>query len=90
MIAKFHSKLTIVDWKMLEHVIRYLIGTKTYGSLPSGRNGEVHIFLWTNADWARDPSNLRSRNGVLVTLKNGPVISKSKLQTSTAPPTLEA
>ena len=90
MIAKFQSKPTLTHWKLLKNVVRYLIGTKDYGILlPKGNDG-LEVLCWTDADWARDLSNRRSRTGILITLNGGPIVWTSKLQTSTALSTPEA
>lgn len=68
---------------MLEHVIRYVIGTEYYGILLPNRIDGVQILCWKDEDWDRNLLNGRSRTGVLFPLYGGPVIWKSKLQTST-------
>lgn len=83
-IAKFESKLTLVHWKMLNQVIRYLKGTEDYIILQHNRNDWVQILCWTDIDWPRDLLNRKSRAGILATLNGGLLIWISKLQTLTA------
>lgn len=90
MIAKFQSKPAIKHWKMVKNVVRYLIGTADYGILLPKWSKDVEVLCWTDADWARDLSNRRSRTGFLVTVNGGPVIWTSKLQSCTAQSTAEA
>lgn len=92
MIAKFQSCPTPTHWKMVKHVVRYLKGTEKHGILlPNQKQiDQVDVRCWTDADWARDISNRRSRTGILITINEGPVIWTSKLQTSTALSTSEA
>lgn len=90
MIAKYQSKPRPTHWKMVKHVVRYLIGTIDYGILLPNRIDDVKVLCWTDADWARDLSNRRSRTGILITINGGPVIWTSKLQSSTAQSTSEA
>lgn len=59
-IAKFQSKPTVVHWKMVKHIIRYLIGTKYFVVLLPNRNNGVNIFRWTDADWGSHLSNQTS------------------------------
>lgn len=50
--------------------------------LPSG-DGTVDLKAWSDADWARDYSNRRSRSGYFLTISGGPIVWSSKLQSAT-------
>jgi len=90
MIAKFQSNPSPSHWKMLKHVVKYLIGTKEFGILLPSQSTDVEVLSWSDADWARDLSKRRSRTCLLITINNGPIIWTSKLQSTTAQSTAEA
>lgn len=90
MIAKYQSKPRPTHWKMVKNVVRYLMGTSNYGILLPNRNDKSNVQCWSDADWARDLSNRRSRTGLILTINGGPIVWTSKLQSSTALSTSEA
>ena len=91
MLAKVQNDPGISQWKMLQHLVRYLKGTSDYGIfLPSGKNGQVNFEAWSDSDWARDEQQRRSRTGFILTVNGGPIIWRSKLQTATAQSSTEA
>ena len=90
MIAKFQSKPRHCHWKMVKNVVRYLIGTKKHGILLPKVVETPKLLCWSDADWARDLTNRRSRSGILITLNGGPVVWTSRLQSYTAESSTEA
>lgn len=89
MLAKFQSKPTMAHCRMVKNVVECLIGTIEYGILLPKGSG-MDVLCWTDADWASDLSNRRSRTGIILTLNGGPVVWTSTLQTTTATFTPEA
>ena len=51
---------------------------------------EVRLEVWSDADWARDHSNRRSRTGDLLVINSSPVAWSSRLQGAVALSTAEA
>lgn len=89
MLGKYQQAPMVEHWKSMKSVIRYLIGTMSYGLfLPAGQ--EALLEAWSDADWARDHHKRRSRSGYLVTVAGGPVVWASRLQSLTAQSTTEA
>ena len=73
MLAKFQEKPLPRHWKAMKHVVRCLKGTTDYGLLLPKTKGEVRLEVWSDADWARDHSNRRSRTGGLLVINSSPV-----------------
>ena len=90
MIAKYQSNPRPIHWKMVKNVVRYLMGTADYVILLQNQKEKTSVQCWSDADWARDLSNRRSRTGLLLTINNGPIVWTSKIQSSTALSTSEA
>lgn len=89
MLGKFQEIPGRQHWKLFQHVVRYLIGTKEYGIfLPKGCT--CTLTAWSDADWALDASNRRSRTGYLLTIDGSPIVWCSKLQSSTSLSSTEA
>lgn len=83
MSGKFQESPAPVHWKLLNQIVRYLIGTIDhclYLLKPEGKNA---LEGWSDADWARDTSNRRSRSGYIITVSGSPEIWCCKLQTYT-------
>lgn len=90
MLGKYQEEPSRSHWNHLKQVVRYIIRTKSYGLFFPNGSGEINIVGWSDADWARDTTNRRSRSGYLITVSECPVVWSSKLQTSTALSTSEA
>ena len=73
----------------MKDVLRYTKGTKEVGLLYK-RSSHFNIIAWSDADWARDQDNRKSRSGIVITIGNNPVIWFSRLQSIVATSTAEA
>lgn len=90
MLGKYQSDPGPAQWKLLKQLLRYLRGTTKHGlNLPKASN-KVKLDAWSDADWARDKGNRRSRSGYVLYVNSGPIIWSSKLHTSTALSTAES
>lgn len=90
MLGKFQESPSRVHRKILKQVVRYLSGTISFGLFLPQSEGKVVLEGWSDADWARDTSNRRSRSGYILTLSGSPVVWFSKLQTYTSLSSSEA
>lgn len=90
MLGKFQEKPGRSHSKLLQQVVRYLIGTIDHGLFLPKTAGKCVLYAWSDGDWARDNSNPRSRTGYLLTMSVSPIVWCSKLQTSTSLSSTEA
>ena len=58
---------TKLFWKVVKHVLRYLIGTAQYGLWYRWTEG-VKLQGFTDADWAGSPSDRKSTSGGILNL----------------------
>ena len=65
------SAPTIVHLAAAKRILRYLQGTLNHGIAftPS----PLHLFAYTDADWAADPNDRRSTSGCLVYIGSNPI-----------------
>ena len=90
LLGKFQADPGPTQWKHLLHVVRYLIHTPEHELFIKSNNGQPRLEAYSDADWARDESNRRSRSGYLLLINSAPIIWSSKLQPATAQSTSEA
>ena len=90
MLGKFQENPSLVHWKHLKQVICYLDGTVEHGLTFPISDESATLRAWSDADWAHDCTNRRSRAGYILTVSGCPVIWSSKLQTATALSNFEA
>lgn len=89
-LSKFQSDPGVSHWKMLKHLVRYLIGTTNFGTLLQSTETAVTFRAWSDADWAHDHSKRRSRSSFVLQINFGSVIWCSRLQSATAQSSSEA
>lgn len=75
---------------MIKNNVFYLIGTENYGIIIPKEKENLKALFWSDAYLARNLTNRRSRSGMLVTVRTGTVMPKSKLELSTLFKTLQA
>eukprot|EP00253_Pinus_taeda_P029564 PITA_29564 len=80
---------TMMFWKATKHVLRYLRGTSQYG-LWYKRIERVKLQGFTDADWARSPSNQKRTSGGIFNLGLVGVSCYSRKQRSVALSSAEA
>lgn len=76
-------------WTAAKRVVRYLLGTSELALQYSSQASDKPI-CYTDADWARDPSDRKSMSGYVFLLAGAAVIWKVKRQTIVALSTAEA
>jgi hypothetical protein len=88
-ICKLRQKCPLrSDWTHIKHVLRYLVGTAN-SSLKFFRKQEP-VMVYSDADWAKDPTDRRSISGFVILLAGGPIVWQSKKQRVVASSTVEA
>ncbi|XP_013613997.1 PREDICTED: uncharacterized mitochondrial protein AtMg00810-like [Brassica oleracea var. oleracea] len=88
-LSQFMQFPTCDHWQAAKRVLRYLAGTATHGLFISrSTNLTVHVF--TDADWAGDPSDYISTNGYIVYLGDQPISWSSRKQKGIARSSTEA
>ena len=92
-LSKYSSNPGRAHWDQAVHVLRYLVGTKTYGLFFDGNSLDdlsSLILGYTDSDWAGDADTCRSTSGYIFLMCGTAVSWSSKLQTSPALSSTEA
>eukprot|EP00122_Pirum_gemmata_P021194 Pgem_evm1s19764 len=89
MLARAVASPTIGDWKMVKHLIRYLISTKHY-SLFYKKGEDINIEAWSDSDYGNCIKTRRSTTGYILFINGTPYIWKTTLQTTVALSVMEA
>ena len=72
-----------------KYICRYLVGTKDYSIVYDGKMAKG-IAAYTDSDWASDPITRRSVTGYFLKLARGPIIWRSRAETTVAHSSTEA
>ena len=94
--ARFSSAPKASHAKAVNHIVRYLIGTKDKGLImkPQDKSLEVYVDADFAGNWdincTHDPSTAKSCTGYIITYASCPLIWASKLQTEYALSTTES
>jgi hypothetical protein len=89
-LSQHLEKPGILHWKAVQHLLRYLSGTKHHGILLDGTGNLNEISVYTDADFANCTDDRRSYSGY-VTLLGGNLLSwRSKKQQTVSTSTTEA
>lgn len=83
-LGKFQFDLQIRRWKMLEHLMRYLIGATDFGILLQSNETAITFRAWIDADRTCDHSKRHFRFSFFLQINFGSVIWCSRIQSSTA------
>ena len=87
-LSRFTSKPSKDHWLAIERVMRYLIGTKSYGLFYKKYPAVIEAF--SDANWNTLSGNSLSTTGYIFTLGSCAICWKSKKQTIIANSTMEA
>ena len=87
-LCQFMHHPTSTHFEATKLVLRDVKGTIHHGINFSP--GPLTLSAFTNADWARDPSNRRSTIGFLVFLVSSPMSWSSKMQSTVSCSSTEA
>ena len=88
MLSRFTSKPSKDHWLAIEQVMRYLIGTKSYGLFYKKYPAVIEAF--SDADWSTLSSGSLFTTGYIFTLGSGAICWKSTKQTIIVNSTMEA
>eukprot|EP00122_Pirum_gemmata_P002455 Pgem_evm1s2210 len=89
MLARAVASPTIGDWKMVKHLIRYLITTKHY-SMFYKKGEDINIEAWSDSDYDNCTKTRRSTTCYIPFVNGTPYIWKTTLQTTVALSVMEA
>jgi hypothetical protein len=82
-LSKYLMNYTESHWKMGMRVLKYLVGTKSYGLVydltESMTTNKIIIETWSDSDWANDKIDRKSISG-FVTMVNGQVICSKDIK----------
>lgn len=88
-LSQFMHSPTTDHWQAAKRVLRYLVGTPSYG-ISFTKANPLTLHAYSDADWAGDPDNLRSTNAHVVFLGKHPISWSSKKQKSVSRSSTEA
>jgi hypothetical protein len=87
--SRFSAQPSLLHWRGLKQVVRYLIGTKSYG-IRYSKSGQTTFESFSDADWASDSSDRKSITGWIIRMRNGALCWSSTKQKCVALSTMEA
>ena len=90
LLARFQEAPKKAHWAAAQHVIKYLLSTKTMGLSFTGPHKDIEIAAYADADWAGDEHERKSTSGVIITICGSPIIFSSRLQTNISQSSTEA
>lgn len=93
-LARYNACPKKTHWKGLRGTLKYLKGTEqltlTYQATNENPKEKLEVTIYSDADYAGDKDNRRSRTGYAVMTMGGLIAWQSKLQTTIATSTTEA
>ena len=92
MLSQFSLKPSNEHWQGVKRIFHYLQGTKTLGITYDDLNGyaDIHIFGYSDTDWASLPMDRKSVSGYVFLIGGGAVAWSSKKQPTVTMSTTEA
>jgi len=87
-LCQFMQHHTIAHLEVAKRVLRYVRGTLHFGIHLSP--GPLTLSAFSDANWARNPSDRKSTTGLLVFLGSNPISWSSKKQSTFSPSSTEA
>ena len=88
-VAKYAENPGLPHWQAVKRIFRYLNGTRATGLLYKRGGGDI-LSAYSDADWAGDRDDRKSRSGCAIFLGQNLVSWKSKRQKCTAQSTSES
>eukprot|EP00963_Diacronema_lutheri_P012506 scaffold1797_cov453-Pavlova_lutheri.AAC.1 len=93
-LARYNTCPTSIHWNAMRGTLKYLKGTEDlqliYTGTTEDENQAIQITAYSDADYASDKDNRRSRTGFAIQVLGGLVSWQSKLQPTIATSTTEA
>jgi Reverse transcriptase (RNA-dependent DNA polymerase)/Integrase core domain/GAG-pre-integrase domain len=78
-MAKYVESPTILHWKAVKHIMRYIRHTSDYG-LEFGGSGNVDFKCFCDSDWGGDTATRKSTSGYIFCMAGGAISWSSKKQ----------
>jgi hypothetical protein len=76
---KYVESPTVLQWKSVKHIMRYIKHTSDYG-LELGGSGTVDFKCFCDSDWGGDTATRKSTSGYIFCLAGGAISWSSKKQ----------
>jgi hypothetical protein len=89
-LSRYLNNYNETHWSAVKRIFRYLQGTKDLSIKYIKSDHAPHITGFCDADWANNPTDRKSITGYVFMYVNGPVMWKSKRQSSVALSSTEA
>lgn len=89
-VSRYCNKPRQSHWSHVKRIFRYLKGTTNYGILFYSNPTHLTLVGYTDADYAGDLDDRKSRTGYTYKLANGPISWCSQRQTCTVDSTTES
>jgi hypothetical protein len=89
-LSRYVAKPAERHWKCAMQVLRYLKGTRNFGTMYSGLDATQRLEGYVDSDYAGDRTDRKSTYGSVFMLLGGPVAWMSKKQASVSTSTTEA
>ena len=91
LVARKVSAPTYADWHVVKRIFRYLKGTRSFDlQFTSTLNDPSGLRVYSDADYAGDPTDRKSTSGILALWNGFPILWKSGKQPCVAQSTTEA
>jgi Reverse transcriptase (RNA-dependent DNA polymerase) len=78
-MAQYVESPTVLQWKAVKHIMRYIKHTSDYG-LEFGGSGNVDFKCFCDSDWGGDTATRKSTSGYIFCLAGGAISWSSKKQ----------
>jgi hypothetical protein len=78
-MAQYVESPTVLQWKAVKHIMRYITHTSDYG-LEFGGSGNVDFKCFCDSDWGGDTATHKSTSGYIFCLVGGAISWSSKKQ----------
>lgn len=77
-------------WQAVLQILKYLQGTRNLALVLGGKEKDINVHSYCDADWAGEPDKRKSRSGFVIMVNKSPICWSSKLQASVALSSTEA
>jgi hypothetical protein len=89
-VARYMQKPKVDHWNMVKKIMRYLIGTESFGILYKSAAVPGQLVIYSDADFAGDAETRRSTTGYTSLYSDGAITWSSQRQSSVSLSTTEA
>ncbi|OWZ06851.1 Integrase, catalytic core protein [Phytophthora megakarya] len=92
-LSRFVAHPTVIHWRGIKRVLRYLKGTVSHGlsyKFGNGPGTPLHVTEYSDANWAGDSKSAKSTSGAVLQVNSMTISWASRKQTTVALSTMEA